>query len=29
MLESLTAWVILLRTVGQIWIVLRACLLRW
>jgi len=28
-LESLTAWGILLRTVGQIWVFLRACLLRW
>jgi len=28
-LESLTAWGILLRTVGQIWGFLRACVLRW
>jgi len=28
-LESLTALGILLRTVGQIWVLLRACLLRW
>jgi len=28
-LESLTDWEILLRTVGQLWVFLRACLLRW
>jgi len=28
-LESLTAWAILLRTVGQIWVFLRLCFLRW
>jgi len=28
-LESLTAWGILLQTIGQIWVFLRACFLRW
>jgi len=28
-LESLTAWGILLRTVGQLWVFLRAFCLRW
>ena len=28
-LESLTTWGKLLRTVGQIWVFLRACFLRW
>jgi len=28
-LESLIAWRILLRTVGQIWVFLRACFSRW
>jgi len=28
-LESLTAWGILLRTVSQIWVFLRAYFLRW
>jgi len=28
-LESLTAWGILIWTVGQIWVFLCACFLRW
>jgi len=28
-LESLTAWGILLRTIGQLWVFLRGCFLRW
>jgi len=28
-LESLKAWAILLRTVGQIWVFLCLCFLRW